>query len=132
MKKFLSLLILLAAMFTISASAQTVYVSSATADTTVNQDTSFAQITVVKGAVKAAQVTVTKVSGTQHGKVVLEGSLDGNWVSTGDTLTLSDQDVNTSIFSNVGAYFRYRAKYITPSGTQQSILKFTVLRQDDR
>lgn len=133
MKKFLSIMSFLVLMIAMSASAQGIYLDHAIAsDTSTNQDTSYVVLTATRGTVKAAQVTVTKVSGTQHGTVVIDGSIDGNWIPTSDTMTLTDQDVNTKIFTSPGIYFRYRARYITPSGTQQSILKFSLLRQDEQ
>ena len=102
-------------------------------DTTTNADTNYVTIKSVGSHVKAIQATVTKVSGTVAGTVILQGTVDGiAWVNVNtDTLTLTDQATNTKVWTiSSTIYNSYRVQYKT-SGTQVSYLNLSYLRRPD-
>lgn len=107
------------------ASAQSaVKMAVASADTLSNTDTTSKVLNVSGGFSKITfQVNVSRLSGTAAGSVVLYGSLDGvNYVSTGDTLTLTNQATNTAIWDKgVPAYTYYKVVAIS-SGTVSEVL----------
>ena len=102
-------------------------------DTLENAETQYITFNPMASKLSAIQVTVKKVNGTVAGKVYLEGTIDGNYVTL-DSLTLSDQSINTKIFTiskSVGtAYLGYRAKFAT-TGTQTSTAGASWLRRTD-
>jgi len=69
------------------------------------------------------QPVVTKVSGTVAGTVVLYGTVDGtNYVSTGDTLTLTDVATKTVIWNVTPAkHAKYRVVAVG-TGTMNALL----------
>lgn len=96
----------------------------ASADTLTNADTTSKVLTVSGGFSSLSfQVNVTRLSGTAAGTVVLYASNDGtNYVSTGDTLTLSNQVTNTATW-NVGLpAFAYYKVIAISSGTVSEVL----------
>lgn len=127
MKKIL--IIVIAALFAIGANAQIRTVSAA--DTNTNAVTTYVNYNAVASHVKSFQTTVTKVSGAVAGVIYLQATVDGiAWVTI-DSLTLSDQVVNTKIFPITStSYNSYRSQFIT-TGSQVSYLKMAVLRRPD-
>lgn len=102
-------------------------------DTTSNADTNYVYIKSVGSHLKAIQATVTKVSGTVAGTVILQGTVDGiAWVNVNtDTLTLTDQATNTKVWVLTStSYNSYRVQYKT-SGTQVSYLNLSYMRRPD-
>jgi len=102
-------------------------------DTTTNADTNYVTIKSVGSNLKSIQATVTKVSGTVGGTVILQGTVDGiGWVNVNtDTLTLSDQATNSKVWLITStSYNSYRVQYKT-SGTQVSYLNLSYLRRPD-
>ena len=73
--------------------------------------------------VVSIQPVVTKVSGTIAGTVTVLVSVDGtNYIATGDTLTLSNKTINTTIFKYVGnPYWKYKI-HAVGSGTMNGVL----------
>lgn len=64
------------------------------------------------------QVTVTKVSGTVSGKVYLYAGLyKGAQLYQTDSLTLSDQALNTVYWTLSSPNFKYYTVYFNPTGT---------------
>lgn len=54
------------------------------------------------------QPVITKVSGTVAGTAILYGSLDNiNFVSTGDTLTLTNATTNTTVWSKLNQSYSF-------------------------
>ena len=102
-------------------------------DTLVDAETQNITFNPMSSKLRAIQVTVKKVTGTVAGKVYLEGTIDGNYVLL-DSLTLSDQAINTKIFPftrSVGTnYLGYRARFAT-TGTQTSTASASWLRRTD-
>ncbi len=101
----------------------------AAVDSTLNTDTGAIVFQAVP-AIKAIQATVTKISGTVAGKVYLQGTIDGNWISL-DSLTNSNQATNSKLFPLSETYYYSYRLYYTTSGTQASILKGSYLRRPE-
>lgn len=134
MKKILAILSFALAVATVNVHAQTPDVQgtaltyTAALDTNTNATTSYAYIKNVLGSVQSWQFTVTKISGTVGGSVILEASINGtSWFSIGDTLTLANQATNVNGWLNTTLvrYKHYRARYTT-TGTQASYLEFNL------
>lgn len=98
--------------------------SVAVADTLTNTDTTSKVIPITGGfSSLAIQPIVKRLSGTAAGTVVLYGSVDGvNYVATGDTMTLTNQVTNTTLWKiGVPAYSYYKVIAIS-SGTVSEVL----------
>lgn len=99
-------------------------------DTAVNTDTSIITLTAVPSHIISFQTTVTRLSGTAGGKVYLEGTTDGvGWIRL-DSMTLTNQAINSKLFtlSTQPPCWSYRAYYIS-SGSQSSIQRFSYTRR---
>ena len=96
-----------------------------------NADTLVISFTNIGSNVKSFQASVSRLSGTAAGTVILQGTVDGNWVTLKDTMTLSNQATNTKVWPICQTtYTSYRAYYIA-SGTQTSKLTFSYMRRPD-
>ncbi len=110
---------------------QTEIVVKSAADTSVDADTLVISFTNIGSNVKSFQASVSRLSGTAAGTVILQGTVDGNWVTLKDTMTLSNQATNTKVWPICQTtYTSYRAYYIA-SGTQTSKLTFSYMRRPD-
>jgi len=122
---FLALVASILCLVTVDAAAQSATkMTVVSADTLTNADTTSKVINVTAGyASLAIQPIVKRLSGTAAGTVVLYGSIDGvNYVSTGDTLTLTNQVTNTKLWNiGVPAYSSYKVVAIS-SGTVSEVL----------
>ena len=100
-------------------------------DTNANATTTYVSYTAIGSRVKAFQESVTKISGTVGGTVILQGTIDGNnWVDI-DTLTLTNVAAQPKVISiSKTMYHSYQAKFTT-TGTQASYLVFSYLRRQD-
>lgn len=128
MKKLFFLTIMAITCFTFS-QAQEVYVKQSS-DTAANIDTVVLSFTKIGSNVKSLQATVVRLGGAVGGKVYMQGTVDGEYV-TYDSLTVTDKAVNTKIWVVSSTdYASYRA-YFTSSGTQTSLLRFSYLRRKD-
>lgn len=99
-------------------------------DTAVNTDTSVVTLTAVPSHIISFQSTVTRLAGTVGGKVYLEGTTDGvGWIRL-DSMTLTNQAINSKLFtlSTQPPCWSYRAYYIS-SGSQSSIQRFSYTRR---
>lgn len=127
MKKFLFFIMVVALSFVATSNVQAQTGSKMTvavADTLTNADTTSKVLQVTGGfSSLAIQPIVKRLSGTAAGTVVLYGSIDGvNYVSTGDTLSLTNQVTNTAIWNiGVPAYSYYKVVAIS-SGTVSEVL----------
>lgn len=127
MKNFLFALVasILCLTMTVDVAAQSATkMTVVSADTLANADTTSKVINVTAGyASLAIQPIVKRLSGTAAGTVVLYGSIDGvNYVSTGDTMTLTNQVTNTTLWKiGVPAYSSYKVVAIS-SGTVSEVL----------
>lgn len=122
---FLLMALVMTVAFTSEVKAQSgTKMTVVSADTLANADTTSKIIQITGGfSSLAIQPIVKRLSGTAAGTVVLYGSIDGvNYVSTGDTMTLTNQVTNTKLF-NVGlpAYSYYKVIAIS-SGTVSEVL----------
>lgn len=127
MKKLLFILIVsLATMFAAQETkAQGVQkLPTVSADTLVNADT-VTKVIRITGNFQAIaiQPIITRLSGTAAGSVVLEGSVDGvNYVSLGDTLSVTNQVTNTAVWSKGYAIYPYYRIRAISSGTVSQVL----------
>jgi hypothetical protein len=125
MKKFLFLLIFSILSFAMVSNAQTgSKMSVVSGDTLTNADTTSKVLPITGGwSSLAIQPVVKRLSGTAAGSVVLYGSIDGvNYVATGDTLALTNQVTNTTLWKiGVPAYSFYKIVAIS-SGTVSEVL----------
>ena len=132
MKKILFLFALVVGMLTTQAQNSTVINGNLVDTLQTGGDTVTYTISTTAGySAIGIQPVVTKVSGTVAGSVILYGSLDGiNYVSLGDTMSLTDVATNTTLWAKVTTpYTRYRLVFIS-SGTQVSIPRvYYVLRR---
>jgi len=138
MKKLLAIIVIVCACAV--SHAQTLsqqgslYVYTSALDTNTNATTSYLYFNGIPGHVKSMQLTVTKISGTVAGTVIIDASNDGvAWVpaGAGDTLTLANQASNSGLFPFTGTYYKsYRARFTT-TGTQVSSLLATLVRRQD-
>lgn len=130
MKK--AIFILFAVVLTATTNAQVRYTSAP--DTNTNATTSYVTFNSVNSRVKSFQASVTKVSGTVTGYVILQGTVDGAaWVNVNtDTLLFTNASATVAKVWTVTAtsYNSYRAQFTT-SGTQVSFLKLSYLRRQD-
>ncbi len=128
MKKVI--LILIAAFGLTTIKAQVRYTSSP--DTNTNATTSYVTFASINSKVKGIQASVTKVSGTVGGTVILQGTIDGTlWVTVSDTLTLTNTATQSKVWVlSATSYNSYRAAFTT-TGTQVSFLKLSYLRRQD-
>ena len=120
MKRLLLILMVGLLAFTQSTTAQRATVFPLIAgDTLTNADTVNKVFTATAGySALGVQPVVSKLSGTVAGKVYLWASLDGtNYVKT-DSLTLSDQTTNTTVWGKTGGvpFVYYKVQAIS-SGT---------------
>jgi hypothetical protein len=93
-------------------------------------NTVYATITKIKSKVKAFEVTVTKISGTTAGSVVLQGRVANRWVQI-DTMVLWNTATQSKVFTvSATTYSDYRAA-LTGSGTQRSLVSISYLRRTD-
>lgn len=70
------------------------------------------------------QPVVTKDSGTVTGTVIIYGSIDGvNYVSTGDTLTLTNVATKTDIYKHTDPVWVYYRAIALGSGTMAAKLQ---------
>lgn len=102
-------------------------------DTNTNATTTYVTFASIKSKVKSFQATVTKISGTVAGTVLLQGTIDGSaWVDLNtDTLTLANQATNTKVWTITStSYNSYRAKFTT-TGTQVSYMTLAYMRRPD-
>lgn len=127
MKKFL--FFLMVALFSLIASSDVqaqrgTKLTVVSADTLSNTDTTAKIIAVTGGfSTLAIQPVVTRLSGTAAGEVKLYGSIDGvNYVATGDTLTLSNQVTNTTLWKIGVPSYSYYKVVATSSGTVSEVL----------
>jgi len=106
--------------FSIGAFAQSVMIPAS--DTNTNAQTTYVTSYSLPSNTGnfSLQYVGTKISGTVAGTVLLQGSLDGvNYTSVADTLTLSDQAVNTKIWDVSGSKrIKWRFE-ITTTGTNK-------------
>ena len=79
------------------------------------------------------QPVVTKNSGTVAGKVKLYGTIDGtNYISTGDSITLSNVTTNTAIWNvTVKPYAKYKIEAVG-SGTMNALLNVWYIMRKTR
>lgn len=136
MKKFISALLVIVGLITFTnAKAQTATVFPlVSADSLTNADTVNKVITLTAGySGIAIQPIVTKVSGTAAGTVILYESLDGtNYKSTGDTLSIANQAVNTVLWKKTSPVPVYYKVIGISSGTVVEILRvYYVARKHD-
>lgn len=127
MKKIISVLLVVIslAIFTNSNAQTATTFPLVSADSLTNADTVSKVIQLTAGySGIVIQPVVTKVSGTAAGTVILYESLDGtNYKSTGDTLSITDQAVNTVLWkktSPVPVYYKVEG---ISSGTVVEILR---------
>lgn len=67
------------------------------------------------------QITVTKVSGTVGGSAILYGTIDGtNYVATGDTVSLTNVAVQSSILTKTNSVYTKYRWIITGTGTMSA------------
>lgn len=99
-------------------------------DTLSNTDTSTMYSPVMQPAFYhvAIQYTATRLSGAAAGSAVLYAYVDGNWKSTGDTLTFTNQVTNSVIWDKLMLRRAYKVETIT-SGTVSLKTKASFLRQ---
>lgn len=122
---------LLVAACSIAANAQSYSTVITSTDTATNADTVIVTVANIKSKVKAFQITVKKVSGTVASKVYLQGTIDGsNWVNI-DSLTNSDQAINTKITTVTSTIYNSYRAYYPSTGTQKSTLTLAYLRRQD-
>lgn len=131
MKKLFSLILILGFLTISFNSPAQLLKSKVSADTTIDAATVYVTYATIESNITAIQATVTKVSGTVAGYVILQGTVDGtNYqdVNT-DTLTLTNTTTNFKIWTIDKAYYAgYRIKHVG-SGTQRSIAKFSFIRR---
>jgi len=122
--------ILLAVVLAASTQAQVRYVSAP--DTNTNATTSYVTFNSIGSNLKGIQASVTKISGTVGGTVILQGTVDGTlWVTVSDTLTLTNTATQSKVWVlSATSYNSYRAAFTT-TGTQVSYLKLSYLRRQD-
>lgn len=134
MKKILSLLVLIAFVFSANAQQNPKLVTTTsygnTLDTVVNTATKVTTAQKVgswyANASVNAQVILTKISGTVGGSLGLYGSMDGtNWTLCETATTPSDASANYFI-STSKRYFYYRISY-TGAVTQSASIKTYLL-----
>lgn len=113
-----------------STQAQVRYVSAP--DTNTNATTSYVTFNSIGSNLKGIQASVTKISGTVGGTVILQGTVDGTlWVTVSDTLTLTNTATQSKVWVlSATSYNSYRAAFTT-TGTQVSYLKLSYLRRQD-
>lgn len=133
MKKILFGLLIAAISLITVAKAQTT--KKVTGDTLTNSDTAYITFTAIGSRLKAIQPSLTKLSGTVAGTVLLQGTVDGtNWVNVNtDTLTLSNTPtINTKVWLITAGtgYTSYRCRFYT-SGTSTALAKAAWLRRTD-
>lgn len=102
------------------------------ADTLSNTDTTSKIIAVTGGfSTLAIQPVVKRLSGTAAGSVVLYGSIDGvNYVATGDTLSLTNQVTNTTLWKiGVPSYSYYKVVAISSGSVSEVLNVFYLVRK---
>lgn len=103
-------------------------------DTARNSDTVDIVYPGVKSKVSGIQATVLRVSGTVAGKVYLMGTIDGDYYTLIDSLTLTNAAVNSKVFPferSKGTSFTSYKVSLQTTGTQTSTLRTTLLRRPD-
>ena len=131
MKKLLMLFFLcLSVVF--AAQAQTISGTTTLKSTALHVDTDTITNTTVKTQfgdvgfnknVVSVQSTITKLSGSLGGVMILEGSLDGtNYqrVNATDSLVLANVTTQSKIFTVSPNLYKYIRVKVTPTGTQSS------------
>jgi len=125
MKRFLLLMVLSLALFTISSQAQSVtLIPLAAGDTAVNTGTASKVINATAGYQGIViQAKATEISGTSAGTIKVQGSLDGtNYTDIGSAYTVTDVASQSTMFYVSGPLPRYIKVLQTGSGTMSSIL----------
>jgi hypothetical protein len=128
MKRMLLLLTMVVGMFAVS-NAQTTS-KRIQPDTSINATGTTITFQNMASKLVSIQSTVVLISGTGAGKVYMEGTVDGNWI-TQDSLVLANQAINTKLFPiSRTSFLSYRLRYV-PTGTQTSRMTGTFCRRTD-
>lgn len=119
MKKFLVLLIMAVAAFTVQSKAQLLKTTVPVKDSVVNTDNTTITIGNVPGDAISFHVTGTKASGTIVGKVYLDVSINGNTYYVKDSVTIVDGSAFKASFETPYLYYSAYRLRVSTTGTQK-------------
>lgn len=128
MRKLIAILILLVGTFSLKAQSMFGHTTFNPLGTVTNTGVDTMTYTTTQAySVITIQPTMTKTSGTIAGTMVLysKNSSGASWVATGDTLTLGNSAINSTMYNKPSAA-RYWMIKTTGSGTMVGVTSATI------